>query len=160
MPIRRNTVVSTNDDAAVVRRVTFFDQVFDLSRVASLLAGGFFVVFGVLVLLDTGISRFPDLPHSITFGFTQTPLLGAVDVAVGLLLLAGASGWERGVTTFVSAVMTLGGLIILLGVDRLPAALATNTGYGALLLIVGGTLFVIATVIPAIRSQRRVTTTS
>jgi hypothetical protein len=75
---------------------------------------------------------------------------------VGLLLLLGAAGWERGITTFVSSVMAICGLIILLGVDNLPAALTTNTGYGAMLLIVGGALLLIATVIPAVRSQRRV----
>lgn len=158
MAFRRNTVVtSANDDAAVEQRTTLHDQVFDLSRVVTLLAGAYFVVLGALVLLDTGLSGFPDLPLSDTFGFTQTPLLGAADVAVGLLLLAGASGWERSITTFVSAVMTIGGLIILFGVDRLPAALVTNTGYGAMLLIVGSALLLIATVIPAVRSQRRVT---
>jgi hypothetical protein len=53
--------------------------------------------------------------------------------------------------------MAIAGLIILFGVDRLPAALVTNTGYGAMLFIVGGALLLIATVIPAVRSQRRVT---
>jgi hypothetical protein len=64
------------------------------------------VLLGALVLLDTGLSSFPDLPLSSTFGFTQTPLLGAINVAVGLLLLLGASGWERGITTFATALST------------------------------------------------------
>lgn len=162
MAIRRSTQIASSaaDDVAVVNQVTVHDQVFDLSRLASLLAGAFFVLLGALVLLDTGLSDFPDLPLSVTFGFTQTPLLGAADVAIGLLLLAGAAGWERSITIFVSAVMAIAGLIILFGVDRLPAALVTNTGYGALLLLVGGALLLIATVIPAVWSQRRVGRTS
>lgn len=161
MAIRRNTQTSTsNDDVSVVKEVTVSDHTFDLSRLASLLAGAYFVLLGALVLLDTGLSEFPDLPLSSTFGFTQTPLLGAINVGIGLLLLLGASGWERDITTFVSSVMAIGGLIILFGVDRLPTALTTNTGYGAMLLVVGGALLLIATVIPAVRSQRRVGHTS
>jgi uncharacterized membrane protein HdeD (DUF308 family) len=162
MTIRRNTQVSTSadDDVSVVNKVTVSDQTFDVSRLASLLAGAYLVVLGALVLLDSGLNDFPDLPLSSTFGFTQTPLLGAINVGIGLLLLLGAAGWERGITTFVSSVMAIGGLIILLGVDRLPTALTTNTGYGAMLLVVGGVLLLIATVIPAVRSQRRVGHTS
>ena len=158
MAIRRNTQISTtaDDDVAAVKEVTVSDQTFDLSRLASLLAGAYFVLLGALVLLDTGLSEFPDLPLSSTFGFTLTPLLGAINVGVGLLLLLGASGWERSITTFVSAVMAIGGLIILFGIDSLPAALTSSTGYGAMLLVVGGALLLIATVIPAVRSQRRV----
>ena len=162
MTLQRNTQMSTSagEDGSVVRKVTVSDHTFDLSRLASLVAGAFFVLLGALVLLDTGLSEFPDQPLSSTFGFTQTPLLGVIDAAIGLLLLVGASGWERDVTTFVSSVMAIGGLIILFGVDRLPAALTTNTGYGAMQLVVGGVLLLIATVIPAVRSQRRVGHTS
>ena len=162
MALRRNTQTSRSADAdlSVVNEVTVSDHTFDLSRLASLLAGAYFVLLGALVLLDTGLSDFPDLPLSSTFGFTQTPLLGAVNVGIGLLLLLGASGWERGITTFVSSVMAVGGLIILFGVDRLPDALTTNTGYGAMLLVIGGALLLIATVIPAVRSQRQVGHTS
>lgn len=129
MAIRRNTQISTSadDDVSIVKEVTVSDHIFDLSWLASLLAGAYFVLLGALVLLDTGLSEFPDLPLSSTFGFTQTPLLGTINVGIGLLLLLGASGWERDITTFVSSVIAIGGLIILFGVDRLPAALTTNT---------------------------------
>lgn len=145
-----------HDQASVVDEVTFSDRTFDFSRLASLLAGAFFVLLGVLVLLDTGVGEFPDQPLSETFGFTQTPLLGVINVVFGILLLAGASDWDRSVTTFAAALMAIGGLVVVFGDERLPEALRTDTAYGATLLLVGAALLVIAAAVPTVRSRRRV----
>ena len=149
----RRTVV---DDEPVDREqvVRATDSYFDPSRLVALAAGLFLVLLGALVLIDTGWADFPSSPVTTVFGFTQTPLLGVIDIGVGLLLLIGAADWDRSVAIFTGALMLMGGIILLVAGDRLPASLQANDGYGWMAVIVGGLVLVVALMFSSVRSHR------
>src|SRR4051812_42167250 len=117
------------DDAPVATREVGYeravvsDRVFDPARIVALVAGLGFVLLGALVLIDTGISGFPSTPVTEVAGFTQTPLLGAINIGVGLLLLAAAADRDRSLSVFVGALLLVGGVIEVVAFDQLPVAL-------------------------------------
>jgi len=88
-------------------------------------------------------------------------VLGALDVLAGLLLLAGAADWDRSISVFTSAVMLIGGIVIVAESDgdKLPEAVRANSGYGWMLAFVGAVVLIVALVMPAIYSRRRVVET-
>jgi len=137
-------------------RVEERDSVFDPHRFIALIAGLGFLMLGALVLLDTGFSDFPSLPVTSVAGFTQTPLLGVIDVGVGLLLLVGAADFTRGVSIFTGGLMLVAGVLAAADTERLPVSVRSNSSYGWLLVIVGGVVLLAALVLPVAGSHRRV----
>jgi len=155
----RRTVVqevpATPTAAAGYEREVVRDTVFDPNRIVALVAGLGFILLGALVLIDTGISGFPSTPITEVAGFTQTPLLGVIDLAAGLLLLAGAADWERSISVFTGALVLMGGIIELASGDRLPVSLQADRGYGWMAVIVGAVVLFVALALPAVRSRSR-----
>jgi hypothetical protein len=152
----RRTVVQDAPAAstqATYQQAVVRDTVFDPNRIIALVAGFGFVLLGALVLIDTGIAGFPDTPVTTVFGFTQTPLLGALDVVAGLLLLAAA--WDRSFSVFIGALLLLGGIIQVSSGDRLPASLQANSAYGWMLIIVAAVVLIVALALPTARVRRR-----
>lgn len=139
-----------------VDEVREHEQVFDLHRVLTLIAGLAFLLLGALVLLDTKFDQFPDLPVATVAGFKQTPLLGVIDLVFGLLLLAGAGSRDRGVSTFTGGLMLVGGVIVAIRTTQMPDALVANAGYGWFVAIVGALVLIVALVMPSTVARRRV----
>jgi uncharacterized membrane protein HdeD (DUF308 family) len=150
----RRTVV---EDVPVETRATRYEDVVDReemidpNRIIDLLAGLGLLLLGVLVLIDTGFSGFPSTPVTEVAGFTQTPLLGVIDVGFGLFLLAAAADWTRGISIFTGALMLAGGIVELSADDRLATSLRADHGYGWMAVVVGAIVLVAALVLPAAR---------
>lgn len=132
------------------------EQVFDVTRVLTLIVGLGFLLLGALVLLDTKFDGFPDQPLASIAGFTQTPLLGVIDVVFGLLLLAGAGTRDRSVATFTGGLMLVAGIIVAIRTTEMPDALVANAGYGWMVAIVGGLVLLAALILPKTVARRRV----
>lgn len=137
-------------------RVTERRWAFDASHVVALLAGLFYVVIGILALIDLGFSDFPSEATTEVAGLVHTQLWGAVGIVMGLLLLAGAGSIGRGVTTFAAALLVVVGIVVVAAVDDLDATLATDTAYGWTAVVIGviTLLAAIATPSVATRSDR------
>jgi len=159
MMFRRRAVVDEGVAGRAVDREVESHSAFDASSILALLAGLFYAVFGLLVLLDTGLSGFPDEPMNEVFGFTQSPLLGAINIGVGLLLIISAAVWGRGLMMFTSAAMVVGGIVLVAARDDLPASLMTETSYGWLGLGIGAVLLLAALLLPSVAAHRRVVDT-
>jgi hypothetical protein len=126
----------------------------DLSRIVSLLAGLFLVLLGTLVLIDTGLHDFPASPTTEVWGFTQTPLLGVIDLGAGVLLLLGAIDPTRGLSILVGALTAMGGVIMLAAGDKLDESLQANDAYGWMAVILGGVVLLVALFAPSRRGRR------
>jgi hypothetical protein len=143
-------------EVAEYDRVEERAAVFDPHRVIALIAGLGFLLFGALVLLDTGLADFPSEPVTTVAGFTQTPLLGVIDLALGLLLLAGAADLDRSIGIFTGGLMVVGGILMAVDSERMPVSVRSNSGYGWLLVLVGAVVLFAALVLPTAASHRRV----
>ncbi|MGI8662838.1 MAG: hypothetical protein ACR2LQ_06445 [Acidimicrobiales bacterium] len=152
--------VSTGDGERVAAdrydRVDERSRVVDPNRVIALLAGLGFLLLGALVLVDTGFGDFPSNPIASVAGFTQTPLLGVIDVALGLLLLAGAADRDRSMSVFAGGLMLVAGIVAAVEAEKLPAAVRTNSGFGWTVALVGAIVLIAALVIPTAYSRSRV----
>lgn len=142
-------------EVAEYDRVEERAQVFDPHRLIALIAGLGFLLLGALVLLDTGFADFPSAPVTTVAGFTQTPLLGVIDVGLGLLLLAGAADIDRSVSIFVGGLMVVAGVLAAVDSERLPTAVRSNSGYGWMLVLVGAIALLAALALPTAASHRR-----
>lgn len=111
------------------------------------------------MLLDTKFDGFPDQPLARVAGFTQTPLLGVIDLVFGLLLLAGAGSRDRGLSTFTGGLMLVGGVIVAIRTTQMPDALIANAGYGWVVAVVGALVLIVALVMPNTVARRRVVRT-
>jgi len=142
--------------AAESEQVTASESFLDLSRIVSLLGGLFLILLGALVLIDTGLHDFPSAPTTEVFGFTQTPLLGALDVGAGLLLLIGAVDPSRALSILTGALILMGGVILLAANDKLDQSLQANDAYGWMAVALGGVVLLVALLAPS-HHRRRVT---
>src|SRR5262245_37457791 len=151
----RRTVV---DDAPAEERarVTASESFFDISRIVSLFAGLFLILLGVLVLINTGLHDFPDSPTTEVFGFTQTPLLGVIDIGAGVLLLIGAVDPSRALSILMGALILIAGIVSLAASDKLDQSLQSNDAYGWMAVALGGVVLLVALLVPS-HHRRQVT---
>jgi len=134
-------------------RVTERRWAFDVSDVVALLAGLFYVVIGVLALIDLGFSDFPSEATTSVAGLAHTQLWGVVGIVMGLLLLAGAGSTGRGTTTFAAALLVVIGIVVVAAVDDLDATLATETAYGWTAVAIGVVTLLAAIAAPSVATR-------
>lgn len=132
------------------------DSRMDPSRIVAMLAGIGLLVLGTVVLLDTGFDGWPSEPVTEVANLQHTPLLGVVDVGLGVLLLVAAATWSRALSTFTAALMIAAGLVAIFATEDLPDELATTSDYGWMLVIVGAIVMVVDFVVPSIGRRQRV----
>jgi UDP-N-acetylmuramyl pentapeptide phosphotransferase/UDP-N-acetylglucosamine-1-phosphate transferase len=127
---------------------------FDASDVISLLAGLFYVVMGVLVLIEVGVSDFPSEETTQVFELTQTQIWGGIGIAIGLMLLAGAGTYGRSLTTFAGALLVVGGIVVVAALDELDATMATEETYGWVAIVAGALTLIAAIASPVVATRR------
>jgi len=126
---------------------------FDASDVVSLLAGLFYIVMGVLVLIELGLSDFPSEATTQVFQLTQTQIWGGIGIGVGLLLIAGAGTYSRALTTFAAALLVVMGIVVVAALDELAAVLATEEAFGWVAVVVGAVTLLAAIAAPVVATR-------
>lgn len=156
--VRRAVVQEPATAGTTVRldRATERRWAMDGSGVVSLIAGLLYGVMGLLVLLDLGISDFPSEATTEVMGFTQTQLWGCIGIGLGLLLLAGAGGFGRGITTFAGALLVVMGIVVVAAMEDLDATMATEEAFGWFHIVSGVIVLLAAIAIPSIARRDRV----
>lgn len=162
MPTRRVIEeVPTDDVVADDRSVTVHP--WSPAQIVALVIGAAFVILGIAALTRTGFpTNHLDSPHKEILGFRHSPLLGAIEIAFGaLLILSGVvAGAARAMMIFLGVVAAGFGAILLLDVapNRLHHWLGVGDPYGWMAIIVGAVLLIAAFASPDIASHRRVRT--
>ncbi len=152
----RRTVVSEPVEPGTVER---YDQAterrwaLDASDIVSLLAGLLYGVMGLLVLIKIGFADFPSEVTTEVLGISQTQLWGGIGIVLGLLLLGGAGGYARSLTTFSGALLVVVGIVVVAAYDQLDATLATEKSYGWLSILVGAVVLITAIAVPTVASR-------
>ena len=164
-PDTRNTVdPDTRDTAVVDDRVTTKPRpVWSPAQIIGLAIGVGFIIWGIAVLARTGFDT-SDVysPHRFVWHVSHTPLLGAIDIAFGALLVIASvvPGAIRSLMALLGAVALGFGLVILLDAapNRLYRWLGVLDRNGWIYVIVGGVLLLTAFFSPTFggTSRRRV----
>jgi len=138
----RDTDVATTDapDDVVRRSHT---PMWSPAQIIGLIVGIGFIVLGVAALAKTGLdTSHVDRPHDVVWHFAHTPLLGAIEVGYGALLVIasvvpGAARWLMGL---LGAIGVAFGLVVLIETvpNKLNDWLAVTHRNGWLFLIAGG----------------------
>jgi peptidoglycan/LPS O-acetylase OafA/YrhL len=114
-------------------------------------AGIALIVFGVLALVRTGVNSTWYEPVEQVLGMDHTPLLGAVEIGAGVLLvLAGLTG-ARMFAALVAAAIGVAATIVAIEPDVANPEFAIERDW-AIALAVGG--FVLAFILVASRERR------
>ncbi len=118
-----------------------------------LLAGVTSLVFGIGAIALAGLAGSITEPVVDVFGFDHTPLLGVIEVGVGLVLvLAALIPGGRWVAGLVGGAAIAGGALILAEYDWTQTELAAEQDFGWVAIAVGAVAYLGAMVAP----QRRV----
>jgi len=137
------------EDRAMERRWAF-----GISDVFSLAAGLFFMVIGVIALIELGFDDFPSEATTEVMGLLHTQIMAIASIVLGLLFLAGVGGFGRSVTVFASAVSVVAGIVVLATREEFDPEFATNEAWGWTALIIGLVVMLVAIAVPAMSSQR------
>jgi lysylphosphatidylglycerol synthetase-like protein (DUF2156 family) len=123
----------------------------DLGSALAVAAGIALIVFGVLALVRTGVNSTWYEPVEQVLGMDHTPLLGAVEIGAGVLLvLAGLTG-ARMFAALVAAAIGVAATIVAIEPDVANPEFAIERDW-AIALAVGG--FVLAFILVASRERR------
>jgi lysylphosphatidylglycerol synthetase-like protein (DUF2156 family) len=127
---------------------------FDVASMLAVAAGVGLIVIGAVALVRAGIDGSWYEPVVRVVGIDHAPLLGAVEVGVGaLLVLAGLAG-ARVLAAFVAVVAGIGAAIAAIEPDLVDRELALERGW-AVVLAVGGVLLALILVMARGRSVER-----
>jgi hypothetical protein len=148
--MERNTDVVTDDDgtdAEVVRRS--HTPTWSPAQIIGLIVGIGFIVLGVAALAKTGFdTSHVDQPHDVVWHFAHSPLLGAIEVAYGALLVIASvvPGASRTLMALLGAIAVAFGLVVLIVTEpnKLNDWLAVTNRNGWLYLIAGGVVLLAA----------------
>lgn len=119
------------------------------AQIIGLIVGIGFIVLGAAALIKTGFNTSHlDQPHDVVWHFLHSPLLGAIEVAYGVLLVIASviPGAARGLMAFLGAIAVAFGLVILIESvpNQLNDWLAVTHRNGWLYVIAGGVVLLAA----------------
>lgn len=111
--------------------------------------GGFFVVLGVLTLSESGVAAWTT-PRVTVWGFSHTPLMAVIEIALGLsvILAAPYPFSARGTLLGFGVLMAVFGIITIVDPTAFADVLGVNRPMGWLYLGTGLGSAVIGSVVP------------
>jgi peptidoglycan/LPS O-acetylase OafA/YrhL len=128
----------------------------DVGSVLAIAAGVALTVLGAVALVRTGIDETWYHPVDEVAGISHTPLLGAVEIGVGvLLMLAGLAG-ARVLVAFVALAAGAAAAVVAIEPDVADRELAIERGWASALAIGGLALALIVVLSREHRRDRRV----
>lgn len=102
------------------------------------LAGLVLTVVGVLAVVRSGIDGSMNSPRADVFGLQQSALVGAVEVVIGLVMIAGAaSAWNRSLLGFSGGIVFVAGIIVAAASTKILKDLGTTKSTGAFMIVIG-----------------------
>lgn len=122
------------------------------AQIVAIVLGAMFTILGAVTLARTGLNgSFLD-PHVTVIGLDHTPLLGAIELVFGLLMvMAGAvPGAGRGTMTLLGGLALGFGIVILIEPSAFHRTLGVHAGNGWLYILTGVISLVSAMVAPVI----------
>ena len=134
-------------DAEVVRRS--HTPTWSPAQIIGLIVGIGFIVLGVAALAKTGFdTSHVDQPHDVVWHFAHSPLMGAIEIAYGALLVIASvvPGGARALMAFLGAIGVAFGLVVLIQStpNTLNDWLAVTHRNGWLYLIAGAVVLLAA----------------
>jgi peptidoglycan/LPS O-acetylase OafA/YrhL len=155
--------VSRTDDVRPRRDEVVGDEVietttrrWDVGSVLATAAGVALTVIGILALVRTGVDGTWYEPVEQIAGVQHTPLLGAIEVGVGvLLILAGLAG-ARTLAALVALAAGVAALIVAIEPSLVDDELAMERGWATLLAIAGLVLALVLIMARERREDRRI----
>ncbi len=128
------------------------------AQFVALAFGALFLILGVAALATTGINADDfTTKHVTVLGFDHTPLLGAIELGFGLLLImAGAIPGAGRSTMVVLGTLALGfGVVVLIQAPSLHESLGVHESNGWLYIVTGIVNLAAAIAAPVIFSRER-----
>jgi hypothetical protein len=138
----------------VAEREILYRSSWSPAQIVALIAGVFFIVMGGIALARGGFGDFT--AHVEVGGFHHTPVLGLVELLLGILLLAMGAipGVDRTGLIFLGALFFAFGLVLAFQGESFHGLLATHSNNGWLYVLIGGILLIVALVAPVILEDR------
>lgn len=140
----------------VTEREVVYRSNWSPAQIMALVAGVFFIVMGGIAMARGGLDF---TAHVEVGGFHHTPLLGLIEVLVGIFMLAMGAipGQDRTGLVFTGSLLLAFGLVVAFQGESFHPWLGTHANIGWLYVIIGAVLLVVALVSPVImQSDRRI----
>jgi len=142
-------------DERAAAAATISSQRFSFAGLLAGVAGVGLLVLGLVAVLRGGLGGAIDDPVVEVLGFTHTPLLGLVEIGMGLLLIAGAASASRGLLSLLGVVAVVGGAVAVSEPAQLQARLAVERSFGWIWVIGGAVITLAAWLLPVYDRQTR-----
>ncbi len=121
------------------------------AQIVALILGLIFVVLGGVALLRTGVGSDMFDPTTTVAGLSYTPLLGVIEVAFGLLLMAvGAFPDGADAVVFLGVLALAFGLLVVIEPAAFESSIAAGRAHGWFYVITGAIAALTALVSPAL----------
>jgi uncharacterized membrane protein HdeD (DUF308 family) len=148
MAIGRNPSAVPQDQVVVEDR-TVASHPWSPAQIVAVVVGIAYVVLGIAALARTGfpVNHLTNPAYNV-LGFRHTPLLGAIEIVFGALLIVSGvvAGGARSLMAFLGVIATVFGILVLVNVapNRLHHWLGVGDPYGWLSLVAGVILMLAA----------------
>lgn len=125
------------------------------AQIISLIIGLVFIVLGGVALLRTGVGIDLFEPTTTVAGLSYTPLLGMIEIAFGLLMLAAGAfpGGSDGVV-FLGVLALAFGLLLVIEPAAFNESLSAGRAHGWLYVITGGVAALTGLLTPSLARRR------
>ncbi len=128
-------------------------RTWSVAQIVGLIVGIGYTALGIAAVVDTGFdTNHLDTPHHVVWSFAHSPLLGAIEIAFGVLMILASliPGGARVSLALLGAIALIFGIVVLAASNpnRLNDWLATTHRNGWLFLISGAVVLLTALFAP------------
>ena len=150
--VRRNVVVGAPMAQTVERdnRSVVWSRRISPVSILSIIAGALFIIVGAVALLRGDLSGSLSDPVVKVAGLTHTPLLGLIEIGIGVILMLGGADRSRATVIFMGSVLVVLGIIVVIENDSLRERLAVTAAHGWWAIFIGAILLIGAAMLPTI----------